>query len=69
MNVLLDLDFVFCTVVFIVQNVLIGLVIHMLLQIKSSVLAIYKSIVSLRSVALMQEAYRYNLVCLLSVIF
>jgi len=69
MNVLLDLDFVFCTVVFIVQNVLIGLVVHMLLQIKSSVLAIYKSIVSLRSVALMQEAYRYNLVCLLSVIF
>ena len=69
MNVLLDLDFVFCTVVFIVQNVLIGLVIHMLLQIKSSVLAIYKSIVSLRSVALMQEAYRYKLVCLLSVIF
>jgi len=31
------------------------------LQIKSSVLAVYKSVVSLRSVALMQEAYRFEL--------
>jgi len=39
---------------------------HMLLQIKSSVLAVYKSIVSLRSVALMEEAYRLKSFCLLS---
>ena len=36
-----------------------------LLQIKTSVLAIYKSIVSLRSVALMQEAYRFESFCVL----
>ena len=38
----------------------------MVLQIKNSVLAVYKSIVSLRSVALMQEAYRFASLCLLS---
>jgi len=38
----------------------------MVLQIKNSVLAVYKSIVSLRSVALMQEAYGFESLCLLS---
>ena len=53
-------------VVFVVFVVLFTLW-HILLQIKSSVLAVYKSIVSLRSVALMQEAYRFKSVCLLFV--